>query len=429
MEPKANNELDPLLKQYVFSCAIITITITGFLCMKQNNINYAMNRLRASASSSWKKRSVLLITIILILFVVYLIISSVSPSLKLNNKNNIAMYNPSSHIVGTDPFETWNECDSIDNPPQLIAYHIHGVFDGNDQESVSFAYKLYHEFIQYTNPNMNECEFAHSTPAINQDEVCYFPTTWQETDFPVPSNFIFQSSNYAFFIPPKYLQQSLTFWMQHHNDPENDQLIDYVAHTVSGCQMNDHTKWLIVSGGYDPDLVTDNLLCCHNGPAMCTCNMVQYQLDNNNNCLAIDFNDDDINFISSECEDATNKNIGTWRETIYNEENNWIQIENFGDIDHPMYLCLTIDTESDCNIGDEIIMRDCAFEQDIDNDIWISPNTQFMYDFEQDQIKLLGCADNLCVDINEDEEDGTRLRLSVATCDKATRFEQRHFFP
>ena len=55
-------------------------------------------------------------------------------------------------------------------------------------------------------------------------------------------------------------------------------------------------------------------------------------------------------------------------------------------------------------------------------------------DFEQDQVQLLGCTDmsdmnNLCVDINEDEEDGTRLKLSVATCEKATRFEQRHFFP
>eukprot|EP00486_Rosalina_sp_Unknown_P016284 CAMPEP_0201582608 /NCGR_PEP_ID=MMETSP0190_2-20130828/87646_1 /ASSEMBLY_ACC=CAM_ASM_000263 /TAXON_ID=37353 /ORGANISM="Rosalina sp." /LENGTH=69 /DNA_ID=CAMNT_0048022837 /DNA_START=34 /DNA_END=239 /DNA_ORIENTATION=+ len=69
MEPKANEELDPLLKQ-----------------------------LRASTSTTpWKKRGVLLVTIILILFVVYLIMSSVSPALKLNNnKNDIAMYNPSS---------------------------------------------------------------------------------------------------------------------------------------------------------------------------------------------------------------------------------------------------------------------------------------------------------------------------------------------
>ena len=402
--------------------------------MHENKCQILLNRLRASVSSPWKKRGVLLVTIILILFVVYLIVSSASPSLKLNNNKDIAMYNPSSHIVGTDPFEQWDECDNMDDPVQLIGYHIHALFDGNNQESISFAYNKYHEFIQYTNPNMNECLFAHSKPALTQEEICYFPTTWQEMDYPIPSNFIFQTSNYAFYVPPRHLQKSLTFWMQHHNDEENEQLFDYVVHTVSGCQMNDHTKWLIASGGYDGELVTDNLVCCHNGPAMCSCNMVQYQLDNNNNCLGIDFVDDNINFVSSECEDATNKNVGTWRETIYNEDNNWIQIENFGDIDHPMYLCLTIDTDDSCNIGDEIIMRDCSYDQDIDNDIWISPKTQFMYDFEQDQIKLLGCADiegemnDLCVDINEDE-DGTRLKLNVASCNEATRFEQRHFFP
>ena len=53
--------------------------------------------------------------------------SSVSPSLKLNNKNDISMYNPSSHIVGTDPFESWDECDNIDNPPELVGFHVHAL--------------------------------------------------------------------------------------------------------------------------------------------------------------------------------------------------------------------------------------------------------------------------------------------------------------
>lgn len=361
----------------------------------------------------------------------YLIISSASPSLKFNKNNVVNKLTSSEHIIGNDPFTEWDECNSMESPPDLIGYHVHALFDGNDAESISFAYKTYHDFISFINPSMSECLFAHSTPSLTQKEVCYFPTTWTETDFPIPSNFIFQTSNYGFYIPPSHLQKSITFWMQHHIDDNNNLLFDYVIHTVSGCQLNDHTKWLIVSGGYQTNLVTDNLVCCHNGPTMCTCNIVQYQIDNNY-CLSVQFkNDENINFIKKECETPNTRNIGSWREVIYNQDNNWIQIENYGDMDHSIYLCLGIENDDICSIGNDVKLMDCSSEQDIENDIWISKKTQFIYDTDNDQIKLLGCKhnDNLCLDVNQMENTENVLKLSVASCDEATVFVQRHFFP
>lgn len=239
-----------------------------------------------------------LITALVILLVLYLILSTSNPSLRLFNKNNesirkvssLTTSNPSaesmSHFVGSDPFEEWAECDE-ESAPQLIGYHVHALFDGTDRDSIAEAYSAYHLFVGHMDPSMEQCEHAHSTPASWQLEVCYFPTTWTESDFPIASNFIFQTSNYGFYIPPQHLQQSVAFWMQHHADIAGEVAFDYVFHTVSGCQRNDHSKWLLESGGYDDSkIVLDNLVCCHNGPSLCTCSMVQYELDGGG-CLGL----------------------------------------------------------------------------------------------------------------------------------------------
>ena len=128
------------------------------------------------------------------------------------------------------------------------------------------------------------------------------------------SNKIFQSTNYAFYIPKSKLQEAMSWWMQHHYSVCNnvDVTFDYVIHPVTGCQTNDHTKWLINSKDYDYQIVKENLLCCHNGPSACTCDIVTYQLytsenkeeeeEENNNadeeeskCLTISFDEDNTN--------------------------------------------------------------------------------------------------------------------------------------
>merc|ERR1719474_2019559 len=58
-------------------------------------------------------------------------------------------------------------------------------------------------------------------------------------------------------------------------------------------------------------------------------------------CLGIQFDDESTaSFVIDECESADGRNVGTWREVIYHRESNWVQIENYGDVSHPMYLCL-----------------------------------------------------------------------------------------
>eukprot|EP00484_Ammonia_sp_Unknown_P031004 CAMPEP_0197028790 /NCGR_PEP_ID=MMETSP1384-20130603/8397_1 /TAXON_ID=29189 /ORGANISM="Ammonia sp." /LENGTH=415 /DNA_ID=CAMNT_0042457847 /DNA_START=15 /DNA_END=1262 /DNA_ORIENTATION=- len=412
---------------------------------KQSEADALLKSLSSPQRRPWKRRTVIFVTVVLVIFIVYLIMSSISPSLKISNNssssnNNIVSTEPSNpHKLGSDPFLNWDECDSVDSPPALIGYHIHALFDGNDAASISFAYQAYHDFIEYTNPAMPECEFAHSYPSSSQTEVCYFPTTWQETDFPIPSNAIFQTSNYGFFIPTQHLQHSLTFWMQHHSDmQENLRAFDYVVHTVSGCQFNDHTKWLLASGGYQDELVMDNLVCCHHGPALCTCNLVQYQLSaESSSCLGIQFVDQQhAVFVDTECEDAVHRGVGTWREVFYNVDRNWMQIENYGDVKHPMYLCLGVADGGDgeeafCDIGSELQLIDCSYHQDLENDVWVSPQTQLMYDVQSNQMKLVACTqgEDLCVNINADPENEGVLKLSVASCDEATVFGQRHFFP
>eukprot|EP01084_Bolivina_argentea_P303687 524375_1 len=392
MDPKTNSETDPLIKSLIPSAA-----------------NRYCN----------KKRTVITITIVLVLLTIYLIITSKYPSLKLNNKNNINELNRIP-TIGTDPFTNWDECNSLETPPNIISYHIHAIFDGNDQNSITYAYEIYHNFINYINPSISQCLFSHSTGSLTQTEICYFPVTWQETDFPIPINFIFQTSNYAFYIPPIHLEKTISYWIQYTNN------IQWVIHTVSGCQFTDHTKYLLTPND-NINLVTDNLLCCHNGPTLCTCNIVQYQL-NDKYCLGID--NELSAFIYTECESASDRNIGSWREVVYNKDKNWYQIENYGNQFHPIYLCLGIgiDNENDiCDIGNEIQLMDCSYKQDIEKSIWISTSTQFMYDVEKNQMKILACNDqNLCVKVNEDE---SQLKLTVASCEESTVFMQRYFFP
>ena len=129
------------------------------------------------------------------------------------------------------------------------------------------------------------------------------------------SNKIFQSTNYAFYIPKSKLQETMSWWMQHHysisdddNTDNTDTTFDYVIHPVTGCQTNDHTQWLLNSKDYDYQIVKENLLCCHNGPSACTCDIVTYQIRNDSNeqkCLTVSFdetNSENVQFKLDTCE-------------------------------------------------------------------------------------------------------------------------------
>lgn len=149
----------------------------------------------------------------------------------------------------------------------------------------------------------------------------------------------------------------------------------------------------------------------------------------------IQFEDEStVSFVVDECESASSRNVGTWREVTYHRESNWMQIENYGDVDHPMYLCLASMNDAFCEIGSDVELTSCIYQQDIENEQWISKQTQFEYDTNIDKIRLIGCDGNehedLCIDIaKESEHEGNTVVLTVANCDDATTFKERHFFP
>eukprot|EP00483_Globobulimina_turgida_P011004 UN11025 len=127
-------------------------------------------------------------------------------------------------------------------------------------------------------------------------------------------------------------------------------------------------------------------------------------------------------FVKTMCEDAKSRSVGSWREVFYDESNNWFQIENYGDVTHPMYLCLTV-------VGDgNVELMDCSFEQDVANDIWVSDKSKFYYDVQNDQVKYFGNGENnLCLHVVESGDSDNRLELSVVGCDIATIFAKRYF--
>lgn len=117
----------------------------------------------------------------------------------------------------------------------------------------------------------------------------------------------------------------------------------------------------------------------------------------------------------------------------YQRESNWAQIENYGDVHHPMYLCLAAVDEAFCEMGSSVELTSCAHGQDTENGQWISRQTQLEYDTNVDQIRLIGCDttqhNELCVAVTEQTEDGNVVTLTVASCDDATTFQKRHFYP
>lgn len=134
----------------------------------------------------------------------------------------------------------------------------------------------------------------------------------------------------------------------------------------------------------------------------------------------------------------TSRGVGSWREVSYSSDNelNWFQIENYGDLTEPMYMCLSVDTAPDnensvIGIGSRVILNDCSYKQDTDNNEWIGKETKFEWDENNKQILFVGNRNgrSLCVKVNGDQEkDEDVVELTLEHCDKATTFV-RDFTP
>ena len=154
-------------------------------------------------------------------------------------------------------------------------------------------------------------------------------------------------------------------------------------------------------------------------------------------------------------DDSSGDNTGAysafWRETFYDSDNNWIQIENYGPFDDYIpknsYLCMTVSDNNSNENGNEnenensktIEMNDCAISQNIENNEWIADIAKFTFDNELSKIRYLGGDLNndtpMCLLISTTENDGTEnegetrmIDAKLVDCNDATLFT-RVFFP
>ena len=129
----------------------------------------------------YMKYGVCLAAALLIVYLIMSFIGGIDGKNYLPKQHIITSSSTTSHATGSDPFETWTECDSSEIEPSILAYHIHGVFDGNDQESINVAINAYHSFINTFDKDMKQCTFSHSNSGNYQQNICFFPRNFEDT--------------------------------------------------------------------------------------------------------------------------------------------------------------------------------------------------------------------------------------------------------
>lgn len=130
-----------------------------------------------------------------------------------------------------------NDDDGCDTSPQIYSYHLHVLFLQNNESSVYQAMKLQKDFVTafglVGKPNCsgnagdpwNKGEMILCSFGVDMEPVGPFPT-----------------AQFAFFVPPEVVVPTLNFLVQRRGD------LDVLLHPNSGCEIEDHTKWMSWSG-------------------------------------------------------------------------------------------------------------------------------------------------------------------------------------
>ena len=122
-------------------------------------------------------------------------------------------------------------------------------------------------------------------------------------DFPISSHKLWDSAQFAFFLPSDYVEIGMNWWMQHRY--ASDEIsFDLALHPAVGCQEMSHSKWLVTNNQFSTNLIYENLPCCHTGPASCTCDLVSFKDETTQLCLSLNYNNDaeTLSFQLSECQ-------------------------------------------------------------------------------------------------------------------------------
>lgn len=246
--------------------------------------------------------------------------------------------------------------------------------------SIALAQKLHADFIEATNPQMEECPHPHMDGASDHPDVCHFPTHLDTESMVSANGGFFALANYAFFIPRRHHDTAEAWWRQHH------QALDYFVHTNTGCQDPDHTIWPTVSpwSGWNIRLVDKSgLICCHTGPAGCRCDVTHYvdaagrplfsqglgesmvlaptSLDQLHEAVKATLEINSHGWASALTSGRTD--AGTrFRETVYDVRGagrGFSQIEEFGNQNINTYECISV-KRGTCKAGAAVIMGKCS---------------------------------------------------------------------
>jgi len=129
-------------------------------------------------------------------------------------------------------------CVNTTSPPELISYHIHVLFNANNDHQVHLAIDLQYEFVSaFRVPigDQENCSFPPGDPHPQQQAICAYPTAWLP-DGPFPT------AQYSFFVPNKFYSETVQWFMQHRNG------LDLLIHLNSGCEIQDHMEWSLWGG-------------------------------------------------------------------------------------------------------------------------------------------------------------------------------------
>lgn len=294
--------------------------------------------------------------------------------------------------ISSNPYDNYpfpypngiSPCEDTTNPPEILSFHVHVVFDGSNKTTAQSALNLHSSFISATNPNMEICPFSHPNGASFYDDICVFPFNQTALDW---KSVIFGNTDYAFFIPKQHYLYADMWFRQNYNP----NLVSYMFHVNTGCEDWDHTVWSMVNEGYPYKTNKSGLFCCHDGPNNCYCDITQYIL--NNKCINANYKTNSLYL--SQCSSKGMDSSG-WRETYYNQS--FIQLENFGTTGTNTYMCLGQSDENDtCSVGKQLSLIPCK-----QND---EAKVLFNYDQNMKRLKALNCGNeknSLCVSYEND---------------------------
>ena len=370
--------------------------------------------------------------------------------------------------------EVW-PCDSLTDLPQINSYHVHVTFNGSDHNSSLAAMNLHSSYIKYYLSNINTlenvtlmevCPFSHDNNYHpNYQQVCAFSFNTSMTQFPFFTMHLFGNvSNYAFYIPDNDSIFSKTQkWFRQHTKLHGN-FVSYAIHTNTGCEIKDHTEWMITAYDYWPGQDTMEPMytgCCHYGPPpKCYCNSTRYILSQSNNyntytymnkqnnildsggdlCLTADMNSN-LNYTGlltlENCENNSFTNLNMsgmnptyWIETAYTDT--FIQLENYGVIEFNTFKCIGImnsnnnnNNNSDnkmnndmCINGNEIGIIDC-YQDNLQTNL-------FAFDYELNTIRAINCTDkNLCLSVTNNSVNVNQWMLD--DCNTATKFKREFY--